>query len=148
MWGFFSGGLFYGPKRLKNPRPCILAAANIIELASIVMIAQICRFIIMQTNGLGTAVQQLGIHMVSYRRLQNVFQLPNEYDLSAPLDQLEIGQQKEVNDLRTIGYVLLWFFVPLALVVVVDLAVVKRKEEKRREQQKKACEVEKKKEIH
>ena len=75
-------------------------------------------------------------------------QLPDEYDLSAPLDQLEIGQQKEVNDLRTIGYVLLWFFVPLALVVVVDLAVVKRKEEKRREQQKKACEVEKKKEIH
>lgn len=75
-------------------------------------------------------------------------QLPDEYDLSASLDQLEIGQQKEVNDLRTIGYVLLWFFVPLALVVVVDLAVVKRKEEKRREQQKKACEVEKKKEIH
>ena len=75
-------------------------------------------------------------------------QLPDEYDLSAPLDQLEIGQQKEVNDLRTIGYVLLWFFVPLALVVVVDLAVVKRKEEKRREQQKKACEVEKNKEIY
>ena len=62
-------------------------------------------------------------------------QLPDEYDLSAPLDQLEIGQVENVNDLRTIGYVLLWFFVPLALVVALDLAVVRRREEKAKAKQ-------------
>lgn len=68
---------------LITPIACILAAANIIELASIVMIAQICRFIILQTNGLGTAVQQLGIHMVSYHRLRKILQLPDEYEQNA-----------------------------------------------------------------
>ena len=63
-------------------------------------------------------------------------QLPDEYDLTAPLDQLEIGQLKDVDDLRTIGYVLLWFFVPLALVVALDLAVVRRREEKAKEKEK------------
>lgn len=64
-------------------------------------------------------------------------QLPDEYDLTAPLDRLEIGQMKEVSDLRTITYVLLWFFVPLTLVVAVDLAVIRRRERKRLERQEK-----------
>ena len=67
---------------LITPVACILAALNIIELASVVMIAQICRFIIMQTNGLGTAIQQLGIHFISYNRMQKILQLPNEYEKS------------------------------------------------------------------
>ena len=76
-------------------------------------------------------------------------QLPDEYDLTDTLDRLEIGRQKDVSDLRTVGYVLLWFFVPLMLVVAVDLAVVKRREEKRREAAQLACEAEKKEiEIH
>ena len=49
---------------LVTPVACILAAYGKIELASTVMIAQICRFIVLQTNGLGTAVQQLGVHLV------------------------------------------------------------------------------------
>ena len=76
-------------------------------------------------------------------------QLPDEYDLTDTLDRLEIGRQKDVSDLRTVGYVLLWFFVPLTLVVALDLAVVKRREEKRREAEKLAREAEKKEiEIH
>ncbi len=89
---------------LITPIACILAAANIIELASIVMIAQICRFIIMQTNGLGTAVQQLGIHMVSYRRLQNVFQLPNEYEQDVEKQHtISVDTEKPAIILRDFG---------------------------------------------
>ena len=73
---------------LITPIACILAVTNVIELASIVMIAQICRFIIMQTNGLGTAVQQLNIHMVSFKRLKKILQLPNEYEQKGERDQL------------------------------------------------------------
>ncbi|MFR5865996.1 MAG: hypothetical protein ACLUFV_13125 [Acutalibacteraceae bacterium] len=65
---------------LVTPVACILAAYGKIELASTVMIAQICRFIVLQTNGLGTAVQQLGVHLVSYRRLRPLLALPDEYD--------------------------------------------------------------------
>ena len=36
------------------------------------------------------------------------------------LDKLELGQQKQRNKLHTIGYVLLWFIVPLTLVVGID----------------------------
>ena len=64
---------------LITPVACVLAAYGKIELASTVMIAQICRFILLQTNGLGTAVQQLGVHLVSYRRLQETLSLPDEY---------------------------------------------------------------------
>ena len=66
---------------LVTPVACILAAYGKIELASTVMIAQICRFIVLQTNGLGTAVQQLGVHLVSYRRLRPLLALPDEYDV-------------------------------------------------------------------
>ena len=34
--------------------------------------------------------------------------LPDEYVLTDSLDKLELGQQKQESDLRTIGYVLLW----------------------------------------
>ena len=42
-----------------------------------------------------------------------------------------IGQQKQESDLRTIGYVLLWFIIPLLMVIGVDILVVKRRERKR-----------------
>ena len=35
-------------------------------------------------------------------------QLPDEYVLNDSLDKLELGQQKQENNLHTIGYVLLW----------------------------------------
>lgn len=54
-------------------------------------------------------------------------QLPDEYVLSDSLDKLELGQQCQVSNLHTIGYVLLWFILPLMLVVGIDILVVKRK---------------------
>ena len=59
--------------------------------------------------------------------------LPDEYVLTDRLEKLEIGQLKQESDWHTIGYVLLWFIVPLLLVVGVDVLVVKRREEKKPE---------------
>lgn len=59
-------------------------------------------------------------------------QLPDEYVLTDSLDKLELGQQKWESDLRTIGYVLMWFFIPLMVVMSVDILVVKRREQGRR----------------
>lgn len=53
-------------------------------------------------------------------------QLPDEYVLNDSLDKLELGQQKQENKLHTIGYVLLWFIVPLTLVVGIDILIIKR----------------------
>ena len=53
--------------------------------------------------------------------------LPDEYVLTDSLDKLELGQQKQVSDVNTIGYVLLWFILPLMLVIGVDILVVKRR---------------------
>ncbi len=39
--------------------------------------------------------------------------LPDEYVLTDSLDKLELGKQKQESDLQTIGYVLLWFILPL-----------------------------------
>mgnify|MGYP002104201256 FL=1 len=52
---------------------------------------------------------------------------PDEYVLTDSLDKLELGQQKQVSDVNTIGYVLLWFILPLMLVIGVDILVVKRR---------------------
>lgn len=57
-------------------------------------------------------------------------QLPDEYVLNDSLDKLELGQQKQENKLHTIGYVLLWFIVPLTLVVGIDILIIKRRERK------------------
>ena len=57
--------------------------------------------------------------------------LPDEYDLTDSLDKLELGQQKDVNDWRTIGYVVLWFVVPLMLIVGLDVFIVRRREQRR-----------------
>lgn len=58
-------------------------------------------------------------------------QLPDEYMLTDTLDKLELGQQKEVSDLHTIGYVFLWFIIPLMMVIGVDILVVRRRERKK-----------------
>ena len=57
--------------------------------------------------------------------------LPDEYDLTDSLDKLELGQQKDVDDWRTIGYVVLWFVVPLMLIVGLDVFIVRRREQRR-----------------
>nr|WP_291530793.1 BT_3928 family protein [Bacteroides sp. UBA939] len=56
--------------------------------------------------------------------------LPDEYVLTDSLDKLSLGQQKQVNDLRTIGYMLLWFIVPLLIIIGVDILVVRRREKR------------------
>ena len=61
-------------------------------------------------------------------------QIPDEYVLTDALDNLELGKQKPVNDWHTIGYVLLWFVIPLLLVIAVDILVVKRRMNKKVQQ--------------
>lgn len=56
--------------------------------------------------------------------------LPDEYELSGKLESLALGKQKQVSDGRTIGYVFLWFAVPLLLVLGLDVLVIKRREKK------------------
>ena len=57
--------------------------------------------------------------------------LPDEYVLTDSLDKLELGKQKQESDLQTIGYVLLWFILPLMMVLCVDILVVRRREKQR-----------------
>lgn len=57
-------------------------------------------------------------------------QLPDEYVLTYSLDKLELGRQKYVNDWYTMGYVLLWFIVPLAFVIGADQLFVVRLQKK------------------
>lgn len=52
--------------------------------------------------------------------------LPDEYVLTDALERIPLGQQKQVSDLRTMGYVLLWFIVPLMLVLGLDIFYIKR----------------------
>lgn len=54
--------------------------------------------------------------------------LPDEYVLTDSLDKLELGLQKQENNWHTVGYVLLWFIVPLLMVIGVDILVIKRRE--------------------
>ena len=58
--------------------------------------------------------------------------LPDEYVLPDSLDKIELGQQKLENNWHTIGYVLLWFIIPLTMVICVDILVIKRRERKRK----------------
>ena len=46
--------------------------------------------------------------------------LPNEYDLTLPLDKLEIGQAPDNTATRHIVEVMLWFVLPLVLLTVTD----------------------------
>lgn len=47
-------------------------------------------------------------------------QIPDEFELTDRLEKLPLGQVKKVNDLATIGWVCVWFLVPLALIVLID----------------------------
>lgn len=56
----------------------------------------------------------------------NSRKLPDEYVLTDSLDRLELGKVQVSNDLHTIGFVLLWFILPLLLVLGLDVFLVKR----------------------
>lgn len=62
-------------------------------------------------------------------------QLPDEYALTDALERLPLGQQKQVSDLRTMAYVLLWCIIPLLLVIGMDILVVRRRERQSLRQQ-------------
>ncbi len=53
--------------------------------------------------------------------------LPDEYVLTDALERIPLGQQKQVSDFRTLCYVLLWFIVPLMLVLGLDILYIKRR---------------------
>lgn len=57
--------------------------------------------------------------------------IPDEYVLTDKLDKLDLGKQKPVSDARTIGYVFLWFIVPLLLVLSVDVLIVRRSDRRK-----------------
>ncbi len=57
-------------------------------------------------------------------------QIPDEFELTAPLEELPLGQTKEVNDLKTMGWVCVWFLVPLALIVLIDRIFNKKNNKK------------------
>ena len=53
--------------------------------------------------------------------------LPDEYVLTDALEKIPLGQQKAVNVWETIGKVLLWFMIPLFLILLLDQLFVKRR---------------------
>lgn len=56
----------------------------------------------------------------------NSRKLPDEYVLTDSLDRLELGKVQVDDTWRTIGLTLLWFILPLLMVLGVDLLIVKR----------------------
>lgn len=59
--------------------------------------------------------------------------LPDEYQLGAPLDELPLGQVNRKSVSRKICEVLGWFFVPLLLFSLTDLAWLARQRKKKKE---------------
>lgn len=57
-------------------------------------------------------------------------QLPDEYMLYDRLENLELGKQKPTSTWHTMENVLLWFLLPLLLVVCMDVLVIKRRNNK------------------
>ena len=57
--------------------------------------------------------------------------IPDEYVLTDKLENLPLGQQKLESDFHTVGYVFLWFVIPLLLVLGVDVLVIRRRERKK-----------------
>jgi triosephosphate isomerase len=56
----------------------------------------------------------------------NSRKLPDEYVLTDSLDNLELGKVQSANHLQKIGWTLLWFILPLLLMLGMDVFLVKR----------------------
>ncbi|MCK9160460.1 MAG: BT_3928 family protein [Bacteroidaceae bacterium] len=52
--------------------------------------------------------------------------LPDEYTLTNKLEKLDIGKQRSVNDVYTVNKAVFWFFVPLVIVLGLDIILVRR----------------------
>lgn len=57
--------------------------------------------------------------------------LPDEYVLTDKLENLNLGKQKIESDTHTVGYVFLWFIIPLLFVLGVDILIIRRRERNR-----------------
>lgn len=57
--------------------------------------------------------------------------LPDEYVLTDKLENLPIGKRKVESDIHTIGYVFLWFFIPLFFVLAADILIIRRRDRKK-----------------
>lgn len=68
--------------------------------------------------------------------------LPDEYVLTDKLENLELGKQKIESDAHTIGYVFLWFIIPLLLVMGIDILVIRPWDRKQKRQKQRALEEE------
>ena len=62
--------------------------------------------------------------------------LPDEYELTGPLDTLELGKQKVENDNRTMQLTFGWYILPLLLVLGLDILIIRRSERKRKNRNK------------
>lgn len=63
---------------LMAPLACVFATLGWIALPGIVLIAQLCRYLILFTNHFGVAITSFGSHSVSYGRLKSILDLPDE----------------------------------------------------------------------
>lgn len=63
-------------------------------------------------------------------------ELPDEYVLTDRLENLPLGKQKVESDLYTVGYVFLWFIVPLLFMLGADILIIRRKDKRRLDKQK------------
>ena len=62
--------------------------------------------------------------------------LPDEYELTGPLDTLELDKQKVENDKRTMQLIFGWYILPLLLVLGLDILIIRRSERKRKNRNK------------
>lgn len=67
---------------------------------------------------------------VIYNKWSNA-DMPTEYDLNKPLDQLAIGNIPDEDVLTTAKKVIMWFFIPLALLCFLDILMNKRVNKKK-----------------
>lgn len=63
---------------LMAPLACVFATLNWITLPGIVLIAQLCRYLIIYTNNFGIALTSFASHSISYTRLRTIWDMPRE----------------------------------------------------------------------
>lgn len=67
--------------------------------------------------------------------------LPDEYVLTDKLENLNLGKQKIESDTHTVGYVFLWFIIPLLFVLGVDILIIRRRDRNRARLKRQSSEV-------
>ena len=55
--------------------------------------------------------------------------LPDEYVLTDRLEYIPLGQLQTKDNRKTMGYVLLWFILPLLLITVIDTLWVRKRQQ-------------------